>query len=140
MAARSSPVMACARMSCQIGALGERELHCSVEELTSISGSMRPPEDCVNFTTTKIFSGSDWSLIPAYANRCREEGGGECQADPQTRTSEEMTGSEVGHRIYWGGTRRRVGCCAAAQAVHKHGGQIGSVEGNLLDGADGEQG
>src|SRR6267143_1209090 len=47
MAARSSPVIACARMSCQIGALGEREVHSIGEQLTSISGSMFSPEQII---------------------------------------------------------------------------------------------
>src|ERR1700740_3485225 len=44
MAASTSPVIACARMSCQIGALPEREVHSIAEQLTSISGSIFPPE------------------------------------------------------------------------------------------------
>src|SRR6266404_8585651 len=47
MAARSSPVIACARMSCQIGALGEREVHSIGEQLTSVSGSMFSPEQII---------------------------------------------------------------------------------------------
>src|SRR5216683_427135 len=47
MAARSSPVIACARMSCQIGALGKREVHSIGERLTSISGSMFSPEQII---------------------------------------------------------------------------------------------
>src|SRR6202795_2587317 len=47
MAASTSPVIACARMSCQIGALGEREVHSIGEQLTSISGSMFSPEQII---------------------------------------------------------------------------------------------
>src|SRR5580704_15857295 len=42
MAAISSPVTACARMSCQIGAVGE--VHSTVEQLRPTSVSIRPPE------------------------------------------------------------------------------------------------
>src|SRR4029077_6926956 len=44
MAATSSPVIACARTSCQIGALGKRDVHSIVEQLRLIRDSMRPPE------------------------------------------------------------------------------------------------
>src|SRR5712691_4035990 len=49
MAARSSPVIACARMSCQIGALDKREVHSIGGRLTSIriSGSMFSPEQII---------------------------------------------------------------------------------------------
>src|SRR6266436_2004551 len=47
MAASTSPVIACARMSCQIGALVKREVHSIGEQLTSISGSMFPPEQII---------------------------------------------------------------------------------------------
>src|SRR6266705_548253 len=46
-ASRSSSVIACASMSCQIGALGEREVHSIGEQLTSISGSMFSPEQII---------------------------------------------------------------------------------------------
>src|ERR1700687_3737122 len=47
MAASTSPVIACARMSCQIGALSESEVHSIGERLTSISGSMFSPEQII---------------------------------------------------------------------------------------------
>src|SRR2546428_3633845 len=40
----SSPVIACARTSCQIGALGEREVHSIAEQLRPVRGFMRPPK------------------------------------------------------------------------------------------------
>src|SRR5437016_8656445 len=47
MAASISPVIACARMSCQIGVLPEREVQSIAEQLTSISGSMFSPEQII---------------------------------------------------------------------------------------------
>ncbi len=49
---------------------------------------------------------SDRSLIAAQPDRCGEEGRGDCQADPQTRAAQEMTRSEVRHRIHREGARR----------------------------------
>ena len=60
MAASSSPVIACARMSCQIGALVEREVHAIGDAFTSSRGSMFPPEGRIGFTAVFVV---DFSLL-----------------------------------------------------------------------------
>src|SRR5579862_2676757 len=68
MAAISSPVIACARTSCQIGAFGDREVHSMVEQLTLTSDSIHPPENRIKETSQR--SGSRlriWRCHPAPA-------------------------------------------------------------------------
>src|ERR1700722_625761 len=80
---------------------------------------------------------SDRSLTAAQAHGGGEKCRGDGQADPQTRTDQEFFDGEwcqITHRHAsgrWGGSRVR-----AAEAVSKQGGEMRSVEGNLLHDAD----
>src|SRR5713101_2646559 len=86
-----------------------------------------------------MWAGSDRPTIAAETDRCGEEGRGDCQAGPQTRAAQEMTRSEVCHRIHRETTRRCDSFRAAIHAVLQHGSEMRSVERDLLDDADRKQ-
>src|ERR1700733_11845 len=94
MAAISSPVIAWARTSCQIAALGEREGH-AVAELRAITVSIHPPEHRIR---SLLQEKSDWFAVLAQPDRCSEACGGEDQPNPQTRAAQESSWSDLGYR------------------------------------------
>src|ERR1700728_571079 len=95
----SSPVIACASTSWQIGALGEREAHSMVEQLTVISGSMRPPVFILISPyaehAIKTACQSEGPLIAAQPDCCGQQYCGHSKPEPQTRAAQKSAGSEL---------------------------------------------
>src|ERR1700732_3735480 len=99
-----------------------------------------PYSDCAR-NGDQPTSDSDRSLIAAQPDCSGEECRKDYQADPQTRAAQEMKRREVYQRMDGDATRHWEGVSfrAAAQARLEHGGEMRSVEGNLLDHADRDQ-
>src|SRR5580765_5569822 len=69
-----------------------------------------------------------------YGDACHEKR----QPDPQTRSDQELSWSEVHQRIHRAVIRHeRPTCSAATEAVTQPGSEVRAVESNLLDDADG---
>src|ERR1700694_2985550 len=77
---------------------------------------------------------SDRFTITAQPDSSGKERRGECQPDPETRSAQEFPRIECHQRVGRGATRRReVETLRTRQAVPQDGGDIRSVERNLLD-------
>src|ERR1700683_5348851 len=95
----SSPVIACASTSCQIGALAEREAHSMVEQLTVISGSMRPPVFILISPyakhSIKTACELEGPLIAAQPDCGGQEYCGHSKPQPQTRAAQKSAWCEL---------------------------------------------
>src|SRR4051794_29589780 len=97
MAAISSPVTAWARMSCQIGAVLDGEVQIAdSEQFNETRDSIGPPWDLINCRDgMKPGYESDGTAIASHTDSSCETGRGDREANPQTRTDEEMERSKM---------------------------------------------
>src|ERR1700677_2524660 len=135
----SSPVMACARTSCQIAALGEREVHAGAE-LRAVTVSIHPPEHRIK---SQLQRKSERFPITAQADRGGEAYGREHQPDPQTRTAQESPWSDLGYPNEMGIDHVAIRHpeveslgSESDEAPYQHGPEIRCVESNPLDQRD----